>query len=143
MIVVDTNVIAYLLIPGAHSAKARDVFVRDAGWAAPALWRSELRNVLALYLRQGHLSMTQAIEVQETAEEVMAGREYAVESRSVLELASSSGRSACDCEFVALARALGVPLVTSDTRVCRSFPAIATSLAEFARDRPMPKRVRK
>ena len=53
MIVVDTNVIAYLLIPGQHTAAARGTLARDAEWAAPLLWRSELRNVLALYLRKG------------------------------------------------------------------------------------------
>ena len=136
MIVVATNVIAYLLIPGTHTAAARDAFARDATWAAPPLWRSELRNVLALYLRQGQLSLAEAIDVQQTAEDLMAGQEYGVESRPVLELAAQSGRSAYDCEFVALARALGVALVTSDARLLASFPAVAVSLSAFASHAP-------
>src|SRR5436190_18347548 len=55
----------------------------------------------------------------------MVGREYQVESSVVLKLAATSGRSAYACEFVALARALEVRLVTSDQEVLASFPADA------------------
>ena len=103
MIVVDTNVIAYLLLPGEHTAAARAALATDAAWAAPLLWRSELRNVLAMYLRRRHLALSEALEVQMAAEDLLAGREYAVESAVVLTLAVASGRSAYDCEFVALA----------------------------------------
>ena len=132
MVVVDTNVIAYLHLPGQYSAQSRAALARDAAWAAPLLWRSELRNVLALYLRRGHLTLADAVSVQETAEGVLAGREYVVESGDVLKLAASSGRSAYDCEFVALAQALALPLVTSDRQVVASFPEIAVALAQFA-----------
>lgn len=132
MVVVDTNVIAYLHLPGQYSAEARAAFARDGAWAAPLIWRSELRNVLALYLRRRHLTLADALGVQETAEALLAGREYAVESARVLELVAASGRSAYDCEFVGLAQALGVPLVTSDQQLLASFPATAVALAQFA-----------
>jgi len=103
MIVVDTNVVAYLLFPGAYTSAARATLTRDPSWAAPILWRSEFRNVLALYLRQRHLQFAKALEIQEVAESLLAGREYAVESRDVLTLARESGRTAYDCEYVAVA----------------------------------------
>lgn len=132
MIVVDTNVIAYLLLPGDYTEAARAALATDAAWAAPLLWRSELRNVLAMYLRQRHLTLAAAVEVQAAAEELLAGREYAVESGAVLALAAASGRSAHDCEFVALAQALGVPVVTSDRKLLSSFPETAVALSAFA-----------
>lgn len=132
MIVVDTNVIAYLFLPGQHTADARATLRADAAWAAPLLWRSELRNVLALYLRRRHLELDAALAVQEAAERTLAGREFAVEGDTVLALAAASGRSAYDCEFVALARALGVPLVTSDRQLLASFPDTAVSMSVFA-----------
>ena len=39
MIVVDTNVIAYLTLAGTHTMKARKAFHRDPDWAAPNLSR--------------------------------------------------------------------------------------------------------
>jgi predicted nucleic acid-binding protein len=135
VIVVDTNVLAYLFLPGDQTSAARGALARDPVWAAPLLWRSELRNVLRGYVKRGHLPVRRAITVQTLAEELMAGREYQVESQAVLELAAESGCSAYDCEFIALARALGVPLVTSDRDIMSSFPANTVALKAFGSPR--------
>ena len=132
MIVVDTNVIAYVLLPGAHSELARAAIARDPVWAAPLLWRSELRNVLATYLRREHLTLAEAARIQATAESFVEGREFAVDSATVLELAASSGCSAYDCEFIALARALDVDCVTSDRALAGAFPETVVTLRRFA-----------
>lgn len=128
MIVVDTNVIAYLYLPTEHTALAEALLIQDPDWAAPLLWRSELRNVLALYLRQGLLDFEAGYAIQTEAESLLAGREYDVGSLEVLRLAASSGCAAYDCEFVALAEFLGVPLVTADREVLRKFRSTAVSL---------------
>ena len=57
MIVVDTNVIAYLFINGDQTEKAKSLLLYDAEWIAPFLWRSEFRNILALYIRKNILVM--------------------------------------------------------------------------------------
>ena len=72
-----------------------------------------------------------AIQVLEEAESQMRGKEYTVSSSKVLHLAEQSGCSAYDCEFVALADDLGVPLVTTDKKILRAFPAIAVALKKF------------
>jgi predicted nucleic acid-binding protein len=131
VIVVDTNVVAYLLFPGTHTDAARATLTRDPVWAAPPLWRGEFRNVLALYLRERLVSLARALDIQELAESLLAGREYAVDSRDVLNHAHDSRRSAYDCEFVAVAAALGVPLVTSDRQLVSSFPRIAVDIRDF------------
>ena len=133
MIVADTNLIAYLLIPGAQTPAVREVLRRDPSWSAPLLWRSEFRNVLALYLRQQALSLADAFVFMEEAETLLAGREYAMESAPVLRLAEQSGCSAYDCEFVHLAQELAVPLVTSDAKLRRAFPQLAVSPDDFTR----------
>ena len=61
MIVADTNLIAYFFIPGEHTTAAKSVFLRDPDWVAPLLWKSEFRNVLATYLRQGHFDLNDAL----------------------------------------------------------------------------------
>ena len=131
MIVADSNLIAYLLIPGQHSAAAHAVLRKDPVWAAPTLWRSEVRNVLALYLRQGHLSLPDAIAYMQEAEHLVAAHEYEVPSAPVLALAQQSSCTAYDCEFVHLAQELKVPLVTSDQKVLRAFAQTALSMEAF------------
>ncbi len=131
MIVVDTNVIGYLYLSSVYSEQAERALLKDAEWAAPLLWRSELRNVLALYMRKGWLSLEDAVHIMDEAVRLMAGREYTVDSVQVLELVEKSTCSAYDCEFVALARDLGVPLVTVDKQILRDFPREAVSLEAF------------
>ena len=128
MIVVDSNVIAYLYLPGEFTAAAEALLERDPEWAAPVLWRSEFRNILAGYLRRGALTFEQALALQREAESLLAGLEYEVDSRSVLELVRDSDCSAYDCEFVALAEKLKTKLVTMDKKLLKAFPGKAMAL---------------
>jgi len=125
VIVVDTNLIAYLHIEGERTTQAQQVLRKDAEWAAPLLWRSEFRNVLAFYLRQQVFSLDDAQAIMQQAESLLQGREYEVASQRVLDAAMSSRCSAYDCEFVVLAQDLQCPLVTADRRVLTNFPAAA------------------
>ena len=131
MIVVDTNIIVYLYLQGEHTAQAESVLQKDAEWLAPPLWRSEFRNVLAFYLRQRYLSLEDARTIMQEAELLLQGREYGVSSPRVLDLAAASRCSAYDCEFVALAQDLDVPLVTADKKVLTAFPETAVSMVAF------------
>jgi predicted nucleic acid-binding protein len=132
MIVVDTNVIAYLLIEGEHTAQAELVWTKDPVWVAPKLWRSEFRNIVALYLRQGYLSLEDAQQLVNEAEALM-GKAYEVTSEPVLKLVATSRCSAYDCEFVAIAQELNVLLITSDRKILTEFPNTALSMQDFAR----------
>jgi len=129
VIVVDSNVLAYLYLPGEHTAKAEALLERDADWAAPILWRSEFRNILAGYLRRKTLTFDQACDLQSEAEDLLAGSEFEVDSKAVLELVRDSDCSAYDCEFIALASKLHVKLVTMDANVLKAFPKRAVALA--------------
>lgn len=132
-VVVDTNVVVYLLLPGEYNAITRELFRKTPHWAAPLLWRSELRAVLTRYAKNGHIPLQSALQLQHEAEGIFAGREFAVDSGKVLELAAASGCSAYDCEFVMIAKVLGVPLVTNDAQVLRAFPETAVTPAQFVR----------
>ncbi len=129
MIVVDSNILAYLYVEGAHTAAAEALLERDEDWAAPILWRSELRNILTGYLRRGDLTLEEAGRIQSEAEDLMSGTEYEIDSRSVLDLVCNSDCSAYDCEYVALAIRLGIKLVTMDGQVLSAFPDVAVKLA--------------
>lgn len=129
MIVVDTNVVAYLYLPGDFTAQAESLLERDPEWAAPVLWRSEFRNILAGYMRRGVLTFDQARELQAEAESLLTGNEHDVDSNQVLELVRDSDCSAYDCEFVALAQQLDTRLVTMDAKLLKAFPQRAVALA--------------
>jgi predicted nucleic acid-binding protein len=129
LIVADTNVLAYLLLPNEFSPQADALFQRDPEWAVPILWRSEFRNLLAGYLRRQTLSFDEVLKVQAEAEAIVAGNEYEVESRRVLELVREGDCSACDCEFVALAARLGTQVVTMDAKLLKAFPKHTVTLS--------------
>ncbi len=131
MIVSDTNLIAHLYLEGEVSPLARQVVLRDPDWAAPFLWRSEFRNALIKCLRGRVLERDKAFRILGSAESMMAGWEFDVASDDVLELASTSGCSAYDAEFVVLARDLRVPLVTTDQELLEKFPETAVSPERF------------
>lgn len=121
MVVVDTNVLAALLLPTRHSSTVSALHATDPEWAAPPLWRSELRSVLVQQIRAGRTDRERALETLLLAAEVVV-HELEPLSEEVLDLADASGCSAYDCEFVAVARALGARLLTFDRAVLRAFP---------------------
>ena len=131
MIVVDTNILAYLYLPGEHSARAENLLQTHPEWAAPTLWRSEMRNVLALYLRKGMLEFEQAYAIQREAEALLSHNEFLPDSWDVLQLVKTSECSAYDCEFVALAMKLETRLVTADKKILQHFPDVAISLGDI------------
>jgi len=129
MIVVDSNVLASLYLTGEYTAAAEALLEQDSDWAAPILWRSEFRNILAGYMRRKAITFEQAYSLQREAESLLEGSEFEVETRAVLELVRDSDCSACDCEFIALAVRLDTIMVTMDKKLLRAFPKRAIALS--------------
>lgn len=131
MIVVDTNLIAYAVLPGEHTEAALEVARRDAEWVAPRLWRSELRNVMATAMRVAALKLASAAEAFTAAEDLVADLDRDPPTALCLRLAARGGVSAYDAEFVAAAETLGLRLVTLGRRLARAFPGRALLAEEF------------
>ena len=131
MIVVDTNIIAYLYISGDKSSQAEQLLSFDSLWNAPILWRSEFRSVLSQYLRKGILSLDNILIIIQQAEKLLDDNEFKVSSAHIMQLINSSTCSAYDCEFVALAQYLDIPLITADKKILREFPNVAKSLDTY------------
>ena len=128
MIVVDSNILAYLYLPGEFTEQAEKLLAQDPDWVAPILWRSAFRNILAGFMRRGTLTFEQAYAIQREAEALLSSKEYEIDSYAVLELVRKSDCSAYDCEFVALAVQLGIRLATMDKKVLRNFPEHSFSI---------------
>lgn len=131
MTVVDTNVVAYLFIPDDRTEIAQRVLQADPEWLAPYLWRSEFCSVLAVFVRQNVLPLSRAQQMCHEAEEFLSGHEFDVVSAQVLNLAKLSSLSTYDCEFVALAQDLNLPLITCDRQILKAFPAAAIAMELF------------
>jgi predicted nucleic acid-binding protein len=130
MIIVDTNVIAYLLIDSDYTPNAERLFQIEPIWFSPSLWKHELLNVLSKYLRADLISNETAQSVFDQASEIII-KCFEVKAKNIIQLIKNSNLSSYDCEFVALAHDLGCKLVTMDKKILSEFPEITISLLEF------------
>ena len=128
MIVVDTNVMVYLLTGSGPWEKAAELLVQDPEWAAPPILLSEIRNVLVGLLRRGQMGKEDALDICSDTEAILGDRVVPVPAQSVVKAALEGGMSAYDAEFVVLARRLGTPLVTADQAILDSAPDVAVPL---------------
>jgi predicted nucleic acid-binding protein len=128
MIVVDSNILAYLLIDGVFCKRAEALLASDSNWIAPLIWKSEFRNILAGYIRRKDFTFAKAYQIVREAEFILSSKEFEVDSLLVLELIRDSDCSAYDCEFVGLAIKHSCKLVTMDKQILKAFPKIAVPL---------------
>ncbi|MDD2724185.1 MAG: type II toxin-antitoxin system VapC family toxin [Methylovulum sp.] len=131
MIVADTNTIAYLYLNSDKSAQAEQLLMLEPKWIAPGLWKSEFRSVLSHYLHKNLLTFDEVLLIVQQAESLMLDSDYEVSSAHILQLVNASNCSAYDCEFVALAKLVNIPLITADKKVLNAFPTIAQTITDF------------
>ena len=89
---------------------------------------------MALAIRKKTLTINAAQEIVRKAEASFERGEFAVAPDAVLQLVARSNCTAYDCEFVALAHAEGVQLVTTDRQILHEFPEVTISLEKFVQD---------
>jgi predicted nucleic acid-binding protein len=131
VIVVDTNVLAYLVIRGPDSQRAERVRVLDADWPVPSLFYHEWLNVAARYLKRSRFERDEAIRVYGRGVALVKVDDLPPDPTRILNLNLQSGCTSYDCQFVALAERLRTRVVTEDQEVLLAFPDIAVSLHTF------------
>lgn len=129
MLVVDTNIVAYLLIEGDRTGDAQALFSRDADWRSEAFLLVEFSNLLVTYLRAGALARPQADRLLAEAENRMHSL-LNVPHAQALDLAADLSISAYDARFLVAARMEGVKLVTEDAKLRAAAPKLTRSLAD-------------
>jgi predicted nucleic acid-binding protein len=130
MFIVDTNVVAYLLIHGDQTAAAQKLHGRDPDWRSEAFLLVEFTNVLASSIATRRMTLTIAQDSLTKAVALFDGKLARVAHASVLAIAARHRVSAYDARFLALADQLALRLVTEDSRLRAAAPALTQSLAE-------------
>src|SRR5665213_717920 len=124
MKLVDTNILAYLLIQGDRNTVAARLLKFDPVWHSEEFILTEFTNVLASCLRSRALTMNEAQDTLQQAHAIIGDNLHRMDHRQVLQIAHQFGVSAYDARYLALAQELGIPLVTEDTRLRRAAPEL-------------------
>jgi predicted nucleic acid-binding protein len=130
MRVVDTNIVAYFLMEGGHSAAARQLHSLDPDWRSEAFLLVEFTNVLASSIAAKRMTFSQAGDFLANATVLFAGKLPHVSHELVLTTALQYRISAHDARFLALALQLNTPLVTEDAKLRAAAPKLTQSLGE-------------
>lgn len=130
MLIVDTNVVAYLLIEGDHTAAARSLHRRDDDWRSEAFLMVEFVNVLTASIAAKRMDLALAQRFLADATSLLLGKLTSIPHQSVLSLAVQYRVTAYDARFLALAQQLDTPLVTEDAKLRAAAPKLTQSLAE-------------
>jgi predicted nucleic acid-binding protein len=125
MIVVDANVISYLVLKGDNSKICGDLFLWDSVWVAPRLWRDEIANVLTTYERMGLLHRKDALLAFSDAVAILGGNEYDISIERILAVSDKTKCSGYDSQYIALAEDLNLTLFTYDKKILSNCPKIA------------------
>jgi len=125
MIVVDTNVIAYLLIEGEFTEPVTSLRDEDSEWIAPRLWLDEFLNILVTSERRSIMSAEVADTTLALACELMEGQSYDLPAQRILATARRSSCTSYDSQYVCLAEDLGLKLYTYDSRILANCPDLA------------------
>jgi predicted nucleic acid-binding protein len=133
VIVVDTNILAYLLIEGDRTQQAQALFARDAEWKSDAFILTEFTNILATYVRSRGVTLKQAESLLGHAEASLRGLVNVPHTRA-LRVSERYSVAAYDARFLAAAESLGGKLVTEDAKLRTAAPKLTQSLSEALSD---------
>ena len=121
MVLVDTNILAYLTIEGDRTAAAHQLFERDSDWCSEAFVMVEFSNVIATYVRTGALTQPQGTKLLAEAQAHIPTLHNVVHAQA-LENAMQFGISACNARFISLAKQLKLKLITEDSKLRVAVP---------------------
>jgi predicted nucleic acid-binding protein len=129
VVVVDTNVVAYLLIEGDRTTDSHALYAKDPDWQSEAFVLVELTNILTTYTRINALTREQGVELLAAAETLLPPLP-SVSHQEAYEVAVEFGISAYDARFIAFARQMKTKLVTEDAKLRKAVPAWTVSISD-------------
>ena len=121
MIVVSTDIVVALYLPGENTGTAEAVLKRDPAWASPMLWRTLFPHYVTEPLRLGAVTPALVVLMLEEAEKLFLSREFPSPARENMRFVFQSQCSAFIAPFLGLAQGLGVSALLTKSRSNRTF----------------------
>ena len=87
MIVVDSHIIAYLLLPGENTGLAEKLYRENPHWIAPQNWKVEFLDILRRYEEESKSGVLNSHQVLILAEKLMEKGTYDVSLDRALSMA--------------------------------------------------------
>lgn len=133
-VVVDTNVIVYLLLRTEPFRAECDEFWQAAsGAGAPEHWAAEFSNAIWRAVQAGLITAASADVRLVAAERLQITSVRTADLwHGALARSASTGLAVYDTLFVELAEQSGCPLVTFDAAVLRAYPGVARRPRELS-----------
>src|SRR5690242_2680025 len=128
MLLVDTNIVAYLLIDGDFSEAAQRLRKSDSDWRSEAFLMTEFTNVLAASIAVRRMTPLLAEDFLSKANTLLENKLTRVADTAALAIAVRFRVSAYDARFLALADQIGIRLVTQDAKLRAAAPKLTQSL---------------
>jgi predicted nucleic acid-binding protein len=132
VLVVDANVLLYLMLEGPKRLEAEALRSADGDWRTSTLAKYEALNALATLRRTGVLAANEANVALERVDRFCSQAEIRVAPVTALEVAHAARISGYDAHYVALARQLECLLVSEDRKLRAVAPDVARSMTEAA-----------
>lgn len=129
MVIVDTNILAYVLLDGDRTRDAQALLLADEDWHTDAFALVEFSNLLATSVRVRGLPQGTASDLLSAAENLIGRGMHTVSHSAALAVANRHSVSAYDARFLALADDLAGRLTTEDARLRNAAPDLTQSLA--------------
>jgi predicted nucleic acid-binding protein len=130
VLLIDSNILAYLLIDGVHTEGVRRLAQRDSAWQSESYILIEFTNVLTRYMAADILGLTEVQKLFSEADQIIGTSLHTASHLDALALAAEFKVSAYDARYLAVAQTLGQKLVTEDKKLRAAAPKLTQSVEE-------------
>lgn len=128
MIVVDSHIIAYLLLPGEYTERAERLYCREPNWIAPQNWKIEFLDILRRYELTSKANALSLHQILIEAEKLMERNTYEVTLDRAFSMARRIKSESNAGFYLALAEDRKTPFYTLRKEFLNAAPELTINL---------------
>jgi|APCry1669189567_1035234.scaffolds.fasta_scaffold26592_1 predicted nucleic acid-binding protein len=131
MIVVDSSVVAFLLMEGELTPEARELYRRDPDWVTPPIINHELLNILSAIGASGNEEFDIMETLWKECRALLGARQQVPDPIKALRRSIQTGISGFEAQYLSLAEQIDRPLISEDPRILSAAPGRAFSISGY------------